>query len=204
MNSPVLAWWFSASTYRLANTGTRFRVGHTNIVTGKIIPCEHGLHGSLLAIDALKYAPGSNVIRGLFDGTVVEHNNDKIACSRRTPLVIADATMLLQEFAYWCARTQWDLLTDQRSRTAIETKARWIRGEATDTELAAARDAAWAATRDASAASAAARDAARYASAASASDSAAAWAGDSAARAAQNIELERRLFALLATKGYTE
>ena len=50
---------------------------------------------------------------------------------------------------------------DQRSRTAIEIKRRWLRGEATDEELHAARDAAWSAARDA--AWDAARDAARSA-----------------------------------------
>ena len=46
---------------------------------------------------------------------------------------------------------------DRRPRQAIETKRRWIRGEATDDVLAAARTAAWSAAR------AAARAASRYA-----------------------------------------
>ena len=82
-------------------------------------------------------------------------------------------------------RTVWDLLTDPRSRAAIETAERHARGEATDEEMAAAGDAAaaWAWAADGAAARAAARaadgDADAHASWAAAR--AAAWA---AARAA--------------------
>ena len=53
-------------------------------------------------------------------------------------------------------RTVWDLLTDERSRAAIETAERWAEGKATDEELSAARCAAAAATYAADAAVAAA------------------------------------------------
>ena len=82
-------------------------------------------------------------------------------------------------FACWCAREVLPIFTerypaDDRPRNAIETAERYAVGEATDVELAAARDAAeaalraasWAAARDArdAASRAAARDAnARYA-----------------------------------------
>ena len=57
------------------------------------------------------------------------------ACVRDTPL--ADG------------RKVWDLLTDPRSRNAVEVAERFAIGEATQEELDAARDAAWAAARDA-------------------------------------------------------
>jgi len=89
------------------------------------------------------------------------------------------------EFALWSARRVQHLMRDPRSVAALDTRKRWLQGEATDEEMEAARAAAsaaaWAAA-DASAAAAwdAAWDAAR----------AAAW---DAERAAQRAELERML-----------
>jgi hypothetical protein len=127
-----------------------------------------------------------------------------------------------REFALWCAERVRHLMTDPRSTTALDVAARHLRGEATDTELTAARDAAWAAARDAEAAAEAARDAAWSAArdaafaaaraataaawdAAATSARAAAWsaardaeaatwaAARDAERAAQRAELERTL-----------
>ena len=52
---------------------------------------------------------------------------------------------ILHEFACECAECALSLINspDPRSIKAIETKRAWLRGEATDEELAAARDAAW-------------------------------------------------------------
>ncbi len=102
-----------------------------------------------------------------------------------------------RRFACWCARhtplsdgrTTWDLLTDHRSRDAVDVAERYAWGKATAEELAAAGDAAWASARasagDAARASAwaSARAAAcAAAEAAEAAAEAAAWAaaGDAA------------------------
>ena len=55
-------------------------------------------------------------------------------------------------FAVWCVRQQAHLLTDQRSKDALDVAERHAHGKATDEELAAARAAAWAAARAAGAA----------------------------------------------------
>jgi hypothetical protein len=87
----------------------------------------------------------------------------------------------LRLFACFCARQNWHLLTDDRSKHAIEVAERYADGLATDDDLsaawAAARDVAMAAARDVAWAAtwAAARDAAMDAS------RAAAWAAANAA-----------------------
>jgi hypothetical protein len=100
--------------------------------------------------------------------------------------VIDDKTLRL--FACWSVRQVWNLLTDERSRNAIEVAERYAEGKATDEELAtaqaAARAAAEAAAGAARGAAAAAWDAAGAAlDAAAAARGAAAAAWDAAGAA---------------------
>ncbi|KCB52888.1 hypothetical protein L537_3388 [Bordetella hinzii 1277] len=88
--------------------------------------------------------------------------DDALWALRCVPGVDRDARL----FAVWCARQVEHLMTDQRSKDALDVAERFANGEATWEELAAAWDAAGAA------AGAAARDAAGDAA------GAAAWAAD--------------------------
>lgn len=102
--------------------------------------------------------------------------------------VLDDRTLRL--FGCWSVRQVWHLLTDERSRHAVEVAERYASGCTTDEELAAAMDApwdaawaaAWVASREA--AWVASRDAAWAASSAAAS--AAADATSAAAKAAED------------------
>ena len=62
----------------------------------------------------------------------------------------------LHEFACWCAEEALSHVenADERSWNAIKVKRAWLRGEASDAELSAARAAAWTAARDAAEAAA--------------------------------------------------
>jgi len=160
--------------------------GETIKHDGQVVMCESGLHASEQAIDSLQYAPGPVICRVTLGGTVIE-GKDKSVASERTVIWMADATNTLHEFACLCAEDalRTAKVEDVRCWQAIETKRKWLRGEATDAELAAARAAAWAAAW--AAARAAARDAARAAARDAARD---------AARAAQKNRLADMLLAL--------
>ena len=174
------AFHFVPKDLKLAHSGEPVEVGRTYRVEGKIVPCKNGLHGSIRLLDALTYASSSILTRCAYAGEIV-HERDKLAASERTIVWIGDIEPLLHEAA--CVFAEGALrianVTDPRSWAAIDAKRKWLRGEITDKELAAA----WAAARDAAwdAAWAAARAAAW----------AAAWdAAWDAAWAAQNDWLE--------------
>lgn len=119
-------------------------------------------------------------LTNIIDSNSIE---DAIWCLRVIPDCDRDARL----FAVWCARQVEYLMTDQRSKNALDVAERHANGEADDSELAAARAAAWGAAW-------AARDAARGAAWAAAGDAAgdAAWAAarDAARDAAWDAQKE--------------
>lgn len=70
---------------------------------------------------------------------------DALWALRCIPDVERDARLL----AVWCARQVERFITDQRSKDVLDVAERFANGNATDTELDAARHAAWHAARDA-------------------------------------------------------
>jgi hypothetical protein len=88
--------------------------------------------------------------------------------------VLSDCDLCL--FACWSVRQVWDLLTDERSRNAVEVAERFAKGEATKEELFAA----WSAARSAESAAWSAWSAARFAESAE-SAARSAWSARSAA-----------------------
>ena len=213
MSEWLLVWHFVDGDRRLFRNGghhgraKKIRKNQTLHVEPPLTMCKRGLHGSVLPLDALEYVPRGHLGRIVVCRCEVwgemERQSDKVCAEYRKALWWADCTTALHEFA--CDEAERALaLTDNpdpRSIAAITTKRRWLCGEATDAERAAARDAAWdaawAAAWDAAraaawaAARAAAWDAARDAAWAAARD-----AARDAARAAQNERLAARLEAL--------
>ena len=174
MSKSVLAWHFLAADRRMANETEIVKPGYIYTTIGGLKLCESGLHASVCAIDAIKYAPGPVVCRVRCSGEIID-GGDKIVCRNREVLWMANADSILRLIVTECVRktplhdgrTVWDLLTDPRSRNAVEVAEKFAHGKATREEL----DAAW--------------YAARYAAGAAASASA--WdAARDAARAAQN------------------
>jgi hypothetical protein len=72
---------------------------------------------------------------------IVESNglDDALWCCRAEPQYASEWRL----FAVWCARQVQHLMKDPRSITALDVAERHAMGQATDEELAAARDAAW-------------------------------------------------------------
>ena len=164
----MLAWHFLKEDCKL-----QFEP-HTEVIHGleleaklPLVMSNNGLHASKRIIDALDYAPGPVVCRVELSGEMLE-DDDKICAQKRIVLWMYNASKVLHEFA--CVEAEQDLMRereagrepDESSWQAIEVKRKWLRGEATDDELAATGAAARAAARAAAwAAWAAARAAAR-------------------------------------------
>lgn len=157
MTDKTLAWHW------LPNNGCLRHPPHTKVEVGQTLTaegprplelCKNGMHASLRALDALQHAPGSIVCLVELSGEIVE-GDDKLCARHRKVLAMADATKTLHEFACWCAEQallrerEAGREPDKRSWTAIGVKRRWLKGEATDEELHAARAAAWDAAWDA-------------------------------------------------------
>ena len=114
---------------------------------GPLKMCDSGLHFSARALDALRYADGALCRRIEAGGEIVE-GDDKCICRERRELWRIDATNILHEFACVVAERALQRERDAGrephpdSWRAIEVKRAWLRGEATDEQLDAARAAA--------------------------------------------------------------
>ena len=152
------AWYFSNTDKKLRYGDDRIiQAGKMHTVKGTPELCNHGLHASVRAIDALEYAPGSyvwfvDVTRSLDVG------EDKICGQRREYLWGFDADEVLREFARNQAliniekikhyTDQYDLIVgylttgDEGLRSAAELAAELAARSAAE---AAAWSAAWSA-----------------------------------------------------------
>ena len=191
----ILAWHFAGKTLRdgrpIPSDGEWLEQ------SGEIIPCKRGLHGSVRLIDALEYAPSATLCRVTLAGTIVPHNGDKHAASRRIIHWRIDASDLLHAFARRCALDVIHLWAAQEiMRQYLETGDETLRGAAWDAAREGAGKAADAARGAAWAAWVAARGAPWDAARAAAGD--AAWA----TRDAQNDTMTAMVYTAAKNRGY--
>ena len=124
--------------------------GQTLALTGRPIPCVWGLHASKRPLDALQYAPGPIVQYVRLSGSIVERA-DKACATERTCLWVMDASLALHICAVNFAQIALDAQLadgkkiDPRSQAALDVKLRWLKGQASDSEMDAAKAAAMAA-----------------------------------------------------------
>ena len=109
--------------------------------------------------------------------------DDALWCCRAEPQYDKEWRL----YAVWCARQVAHLMTDQRSKDALDVAERFALGDASQEELDAARTAAWAV------AWAVARDAARTAARTAAWDAARDAAWDAARTAARTSAMDAQL-----------
>ncbi len=209
--------WHFIANNRLRDGSEPAPAGGVEHYSGKLALCRSGLHASARALNALSYAPDGRlrVRRVRLTGEVAFDRDKGVASERHILAELSEdeTERALHEFMLWCAEQVRQLMVDERSRHALDVKRRWLDGEATEEELAAAMDAAWDAVGKAAwvAAGAASMDAARAAIEVSRDATmAAAWAAIMATarvadiniiwdatmdgvRDAQNAELERLL-----------
>ena len=192
------AYYFSGKDKRLRYGDNRLiQEGETHTVDCEPILCEQGLHGSIKALDALKYAPDTYLWIVEIEGDI-QTGEDKICGKSRTYIKGFDAEELLRSFACkqaliniekikpYCSEEEYNTILaylhgDYTARAAAEAAARatWTAAEEEAWEAARVARAARAAWTAAEAAAAAARTAAR-----SAAETAARSAAEAAAEAA--------------------
>ena len=157
----LLGWHFVREDRRLGyGDGRVVEVGETLTVEGPLEMCQHGLHASVRALDALRYAPGPIACRVRLSGEVLgptaEHS-DKACATERTVIAMVDATDLLREFIRDTLIFRQPHMVSLFEKAGLPEHARALRAiemeTATWEEIQrvcdATMDATWAATRDA-------------------------------------------------------
>jgi quinol monooxygenase YgiN len=156
---------------------------------GKTMKTKDFLKKHNACIDGAKWALSISKDMGdVWDAMIEQGKHEWLRWTATRPGVFPDAVLrklacrFVRETPIADGRKVWDLLTDERSRNAVEVAERYADGKATDGELQAAEAAAYAAARAACAA-ARASCAVAYAAAYAASDDASEAAYDAYAAA---------------------
>ena len=144
----TLAWYFAADNGRETYGRRRkIEVGKRLAVRGTPVPCQYGMHASVLPLDALSQAHGTLVCRVEIGGGIA-NDGDKIVGQWRHTFAMADASEVLHEFACYCADRALNAERaagrepDSRSWAAVQAKRDWLAGLIDDEQLKAASKAA--------------------------------------------------------------
>ncbi len=161
---PITCWHFIRADHTLKHGDGRIvRVGEVLSVEGELELCVYGLHASRRAFDAVGFTDNNalTVCRVECWGDMQE-GDDKLVARYRKVLWMYDAEKVLHQFSVDAAREAMSLYAPDSADPKIQKandlhhevlnlKQRWISGELTDVQWAAARaaalaaDAAWAA-----------------------------------------------------------
>jgi len=191
----IQAFYFAKDNKKLRYDDNRkIRVGSTHTFEGKLSLCSNGLHASKRLIDALSYAPGSQLYLVELSGDILE-GHDKLCASYRKYLARIDADKLFREFARKAALINIELIRPYCSNKDYVLIVNYLNtGEKSLQSAArsAADAAAWSAARSGEAAARSAADAAAWSAARSAAD-VAAWSAARSGEAAARSELNQLL-----------
>jgi len=98
----LLAWHGTRADGTTKHLKIKEVVGVKTLLAGDVELCKNALHGSLRAVDMLRFSEGLWIKRTLHEGTII-HDSDKFGSSERTVVAEADATKLIVDWAFWCA-----------------------------------------------------------------------------------------------------
>ncbi len=110
-------------------------------------PCKEGWEQLLANLGKTKADDGPLPLTTILDSNGLD---DCLWALRTVP----EYDSLWRKYAVWCARQVEHLITDERSKLALDVAWRHSNGEATDEDLVATRDAAWVAAEAAAEAAA--------------------------------------------------
>ena len=100
--TPLLAWHGCRADGTTRHLKVKELVGVKTFLAGDVELCKNALHGSVRAVDMLRYSEGLWIKRTLHEGKIL-HDSDKIGSSERTVTAESDATQVVVDWAFWCA-----------------------------------------------------------------------------------------------------
>lgn len=137
--SKILAWHFLRNDRRLQHSPyTKVEVGQTLEVEPPLRLCSRGLHASVRAMDALRYAPGTILCRvELWSDVAWSLGQDKLCAQYRRVLWMADAEKVI---GLWLVeeveeKFRLERIEDETFSRVLAVRRAFLDGEATRAEL---------------------------------------------------------------------